>query len=139
MKKSKLIIILHSDEKDKINYALSIAATAAAIERETKLFFAGKTVNNLLDQKTLKYKNIISKFNFSNNKELLLANIELKTSFLICSGALDHNNINKENLRNDINWKITGLTEIISDNNSQIIFIYSYQEVCAHLNMFEYL
>jgi len=123
MKKKKLTIILYSDEEEKINYALSMAATAAAIERKTELFFAGKTVNNLLDQKTLKYKNIISKFKFSNSEELLSANIELKTLFLICSGALHANNISKEKLRNDINWKITGLTEIISNNNSQIIFM----------------
>jgi len=123
MRNNKLKIILHTDEKEKINYALSIAATAAAIERNTELFFSGKTVNNLLNQKTLKNKKIISKFNFSNNEELLLANIELKTSFLICSAALHNNHIKKEALRNDINWKITGLTEIISDNNSQILFI----------------
>jgi len=123
MKNSKLTIILHSDENEKINYALSIAATAAAIERHTELFFTGKTVNNILDTKNLKNKNINSKFGFSNSEELLLANIELNTSFLICSGALHNNNINKEMLRSDINWKITGLTEIISDNNSQILFI----------------
>ena len=123
MKKRKLTIILHSNEEEKINYALSITATAAAITRQTELFFTGKTVNNLLDQKTLKYKNIISKFKFSNSEELLLANIELKTLFLICSGALYDNDINKENLRNDINWKITGLTEIMSNDDNQLIFM----------------
>tara|TARA_B100000686_G_C16759390_1_gene957687 strand:- start:1622 stop:1993 length:372 start_codon:yes stop_codon:yes gene_type:complete len=123
MKKNKLTIIIHSDDKEKINYALSIGASAAAMDRTVELFFAGKTVNNLIDKKYLKSNNITSKFSYSNSSELLDANIELKTKFLICSGALHENKICKEKLRQDINWKITGITEIISNANSQLIFI----------------
>tara|TARA_B100000131_G_C17908313_1_gene529297 strand:+ start:327 stop:698 length:372 start_codon:yes stop_codon:yes gene_type:complete len=123
MKKNKLIIILNSNDEEKINYAFSISATASAIEREVELFFSGRTVNNLLNNEYLKTKNIITKFMFSNTNELLIANIELQTTFSICSGALNENNIDKNNLRKDINWKITGLTEILASHNTQIIFI----------------
>ena len=123
MIKNKLIIIVHSNEKENINYALSMSATASAIERKVVLFFSGKTINNLLNEESLKLKNIRYKFTFSNNNELLLANIELGTSFLVCSGALHTNKIDKKNLRKDINWKITGLTEILADSKNQIVFI----------------
>ena len=36
--KNKLIIILFSEENEKINYALGMLATAAALERPTELF-----------------------------------------------------------------------------------------------------
>ena len=123
MKKNKLSIIIHTNSDEKINYALSISAVAAAIDRKVELFFAGETVNNLVSEDILNAKNIHSKLTFSNSGELLNANKELNTRFLICSGALNENKIKKEDLRDDIKWNITGITEIIADDNSQIIFI----------------
>ena len=123
MKKNKLSIIIHTNSDEKINYALSISAVAAAIDRKVELFFAGETVNNLVSEDILNAKNIHSKLTFSNSCELLNANKELNTRFLICSGALNENKIKKEDLRDDIKWNITGITEIIADDNSQIIFI----------------
>tara|TARA_B100001540_G_C15183309_1_gene363034 strand:+ start:137 stop:508 length:372 start_codon:yes stop_codon:yes gene_type:complete len=123
MKKNKLSIIIHTNSDEKINYALSISAVAAAIDRKVELFFAGETVNNLVNEDILNAKNTHSKLTFSNSGELLNANKELNTRFLICSGALNENKIKKEDLRDDIKWNITGITEIIADDNSQIIFI----------------
>ena len=123
MKKNKLSIIIHTNSDEKINYALSISAVAAAIDRKVELFFAGETVNNLVSEDILNAKNTHSKLTFSNSGELLNANKELNTRFLICSGALNENKIKKEDLRDDIKWNITGITEIIADDNSQIIFI----------------
>ncbi|MBF87095.1 MAG: hypothetical protein CMP15_02900 [Rickettsiales bacterium] len=123
MKKNKLSIIIHTNSDEKINYALSISAVAAAIDRKVELFFAGETVNNLVSEDILNAKNKHSKLTFSNSGELLNANKELNTRFLICSGALNENKIKKEDLRDDIKWNITGITEIIADDNSQIIFI----------------
>ena len=123
MKKNKLSIIIHTNSDEKINYALSISAVAAAIDRKVELFFAGETVNNLVSEDILNAKNAHSKLTFSNSGELLNANKELNTRFLICSGALNENKIKKEDLRDDIKWNITGITEIIADDNSQIIFI----------------
>ena len=42
----KLIIILYSEEKEKLNYAMGMIATAAALERPTELFFSGKRINH---------------------------------------------------------------------------------------------
>ena len=123
MKKNKLSIIIHTNNDEKINYALSISAVAAAIDRKVELFFAGETVNNLVSENILNAKNTHSKLTFSNSYELLNANKELNTKFLICSGALNENKIKKEDLRDDIKWNITGITEIIADDTSQIIFI----------------
>ena len=123
MKKNKLSIIIHTNSDEKINYALSISAVAAAIDRKVELFFAGETVNNLVSEDILNAKNKHSKLTFSNSGELLNANKELNTRFLICSGALNENKIKKEDLRDDIKWNITGIMEIIADDNSQIIFI----------------
>ena len=123
MEKNKLSIIIHTNSDEKINYALSISAVAAAIDRKVELFFAGETVNNLVSEDILNAKNKHSKLTFSNSGELLNANKELNTRFLICSGALNENKIKKEDLRDDIKWNITGITEIIADDNSQIIFI----------------
>ena len=123
MKKNKLSIIIHTNSDEKINYALSISAVAAAIDRKVELFFAGETVNNLVSEDFLNAKNTHSKLTFSNSGELLNANKELNTRFLICSGALNENKIKKEDLRDDIKWNITGITEVIADDKSQIIFI----------------
>ena len=123
MKKNKLTIIIYTNSDEKINYALSLSATAAAIDRKVELFFAGKAVFNFLDEKKINSDKIFLKPAYSKIYELLNANIELKTKFLICSGALNENKIIKEDLRKDIDCNITGITEIISDDNSQIIFI----------------
>ena len=93
MKKNKLSIIIHTNSDEKINYALSISAVAAAIDRKVELFFAGETVNNLVSEDILNAKNKHSKLTFSNSGELLNANKELNTRFLICSGALNENKI----------------------------------------------
>ena len=47
--KDKLIIILFSGEKEKINYALGMLATAAALGRPTELFLTGKSIISFLD------------------------------------------------------------------------------------------
>ena len=49
--KNKLIIILFSEDKEKINYALGMLATAAALERPTELFLTGKSIKSFLDNK----------------------------------------------------------------------------------------
>ena len=123
MKKNKLTIIIYTNSDEKINYALSLSATAAAIDRKVELFFAGKAVFNFLDEKKTNSDKIFLKPTYSKIYELLNANIELNTKFLICSGALNENKIKKEDLRKDIDWSIAGITEIISDDKSQIIFI----------------
>ena len=123
MKNNTLIVILHSNEKERINYALSIIASGAAIGRNTELFFTGKSVTNLLTSDFLKKKKINSQFNFSNTNELLLASIELKTKFHACSGALADNKINKNDIRKDLKINLTGLPEIISNKNCQLLFI----------------
>ena len=66
MKKNKLSIIIHTNSDEKINYALSISAVAAAIDRKVELFFAGETVNNLVSEDILNAKNKHSKLTFSN-------------------------------------------------------------------------
>ena len=48
--KNKLIIILFSEEKEKINYALGMLATAAALERPTELFLTGKSIFSFLNE-----------------------------------------------------------------------------------------
>ena len=49
----KLIIILYSEEKEKLNYAMGMIATAAALERPTELFFSGKSVLSLINNNQL--------------------------------------------------------------------------------------
>ena len=111
---NKLIIILFSEEKEKINYALGMLATAAALERPTELFLTGKSIKSFLDDK-----------NYSISDELISSLLEFKTKMTVCSGALHENNIVESNLRKDINFNISGLTSILSPKNShdQIIFI----------------
>jgi peroxiredoxin family protein len=117
--KNKLVIILYSEEKEKLNYALGILATAAALGRDTELFLAGKSLFSFLKNKKK------SNLNYSNSNELLLAILELKIKFSICSGALVENKIKESNLREDIIFEITGLTAILAPKkqNDQIIFI----------------
>ena len=115
----KLIIILYAKEKDPLNYALSMIATAAALERPTELFFTGKSVLSLINN------NKFSNFDHKNSQELLLITLDLNTKISVCSGALSENNIKENELRNDINIDVTSLTSILSleNQNSQIIFI----------------
>ena len=117
--KKKLIIVLFSEEKEKINYALGMLATAAALERPTELFLTGKSIISFLKNKSN------SNLNYSNSYELLTSLIELKTKLTVCSGALTENNIKESDLRKDIIFNISGLTSILSPKNSndQIIFI----------------
>ena len=115
----KLVIILYSEEKEKLNYAMGMIATAAALERPTELFFSGKSVLSLISN------NQISSLSYKNSAELLMAITDLNTQFTVCSGSLSDNNITENELRNDIDIKITGLASILSSENqdSQIIFI----------------
>ena len=115
----KLIIILFAEEKEKLNYALGMIATAAALERPTEFFFTGKSFLSLIKNRK------ISNFNYKNSQELLLAILDLNTKLSVCSGALFNHNINEKDLRNDLNINVTGLTSILSSENedSQIIFI----------------
>lgn len=118
-KKKKLIVILYTEEKTKLNYAMGMIATAAALERPTELFFTGQSVTSLI----INNKN--SNFNYKNSEELLLAIIDLNTKLTVCSGALSDNNIKEKDLRSDIIINVEGLTSILSSENydSQIIFI----------------
>ena len=54
-----------------------------------------------------------------------MAITDLNTQLTVCSGSLSDNNITENELRNDIDIKITGLASILSSENqdSQIIFI----------------
>ena len=117
--KNKLIIILFSEEKEKINYALGMLATAAALERPTELFLTGKSIKSFLDDKGH------NSSDYSISDELISSLLELKTKITICSGALNENNIIESDLRKDIVFTISGLTSILSAKNShdQIIFI----------------
>ena len=117
--KNKLIIILFSEEKEKINYALGMLATAAALERPTELFLTGKSIKSFLDNKNY------NSSNYSISDELISSLLELKTKITVCSGALNENNIIESELRKDIIFNISGLTSILSPKNShdQIIFI----------------
>lgn len=117
--KNKLIIILFSEEKEKINYALGMLATAAALERPTELFLTGKSIFSFLN------KNDNRIVNYSNSDELLTSLIELKTKIAVCSGALAENKLKESDLRKDIDFDISGLTSIMSPKNSkdQIIFV----------------
>ena len=103
-KKKKLIVILYTEEKTKLNYAMGMIATAAALERPTELFFTGKSVKSLI----INNKN--SNFNYKNSEELLLAIIDLNTKLTVCSGALSDNNIKEKDLRSDIIINVEGLT-----------------------------
>ncbi len=117
--KNKLIIILHSADEDKINYALGILATAASLDRDTELFLTGKAIMSFLE------KDSKTKLNNTNSNELLKSIIELKTKISVCSGALHQNIIEVSELRKDISFNISGLTSILNQKNSrdQIIFI----------------
>ena len=117
--KKKLIIILYSEKKEKLNYAMGMIATAAALERPTELFFTGKSVLSLIDN------NKIYSLDYKNSSELLVAIIELNTKLTVCSGSLSDNKITENDLRNDIDIKVVGLATILSNENqdSQIIFI----------------
>ena len=117
--KNKLIIILFSEDKEKINYALGMLATAAALERPTELFLTGKSIKSFLDNKNY------NSLNYAVSDELISSLLELKTKITVCSGALYENNIIESELRKDIIFNISGLTSILNPNNShdQIIFI----------------
>ena len=117
--KNKLIIILFSEEKEKINYALGMLATAAALERPTELFLTGKSIKSFLDDKDH------NSSNYSISDELISSLLEFKTKITVCSGALKENKIIESDLRKDIIFNISGLTSILNPNNShdQIIFI----------------
>ena len=69
--KNKLIIILFSEEKEKINYALGMLATAAALERPTELFLTGKSIFSFLNESNN------SILNYSNSDELLTLRLVL--------------------------------------------------------------
>ena len=115
----KLIIVLYAGEKEKLNYAMGMIATAAALERPTELFFTGKSILSLI------HNNKISSLGYKNSSELLLAIIDLNTKLTVCSGSLSDNKITENELRNDIGITVAGLASILSSENqdSQIIFI----------------
>ena len=123
--KKKLTVIMFSYNKEKLNYGLSIICAAAAIDRPTELFFAGKNIFNILTFDYLKEINKKSFLSFSNSEELLISSMKLGTQFSVCSAAIDDNKIDIKFIRSDLEISISGLVSIVSEElkSNELLFI----------------
>ena len=127
-KNSKILLILFTSDFYKYYYALNLASTYRAINKDVTLFYSGYAINFLL-KKWKKYD--IKKINSKIQKqkmpsylEMINLCIELKIRFYFCKTAIDFVNINEKEFLDNLIIKSMALYQLVNKHkNDQTIFI----------------
>ena len=127
-KNSKILIILFTADFYKYYYALNLASTYKATNKDVSIFYTGYAINFLskywkkYDRK--KINNRLIKKKMPGYIEILGLCADLKVNFYFCNTALDFLNSSDTNFLHNINIKSTPLYKILNKyKNEQTIFI----------------
>ena len=119
--------ILQTNEFYKLHYAFAVAATALAMNRKVRMLFSMSAClvlkqhhadqygwyslieSAMIENKILKKKNIV------DFEELLASCFDLEVDIHICEMGLIFCSLNPEDIRKDMNYKISGLAEFLAD------------------------
>ena len=125
---SKILIILFTSDFYKYYYALNIASTFKATNKDVTLFYSGYAINFLskywekFDSNKMNDK--LKKNKMPDYLEILSLCAELKINFCFCKTALEFLKLNESDLFDKIKIKSTPLYQIIDEyKNDKTIFI----------------
>ena len=127
-KNSKILIILFTSDFYKYYYALNLASTYKAADKDVSIFYTGYAVNFLskywkkYDRK--KINNRLIKKKMPDHIEILSLCTDLKVNFYYCNTALEFLNSSESNFFGNINIESAPLYKILNKyKNEQTIFI----------------
>jgi peroxiredoxin family protein len=127
----KLSIIVFSGDYDRIHYALALASSAVAINRDVTLFFTMEGIRALLREDAdgapnwadREADNVAKKIGTA--AEMLSACIELGATFMVCEMGLRATDIDPKDLRDDISITTGGIVSFLNDasRHGQMIMV----------------
>ena len=127
-KNSKILIILFTSDFYKYYYALNLASTYKATNKDVTIFYTGYAINFLskywkkYDKK--KTNNRLIKKKIPDYLEVLSLCAELKVNFYFCNTALEFLNLSKTDLLDYISIQSAPLYQILNKyKDEQTIFI----------------
>ena len=127
-KNSKILIILFTSDFYKYYYALNLASTYKATNKDVSIFYTGYAINFLskywkkYDRK--KINDRLKKKKMPDYLEILSLCDDLKINFYFCNTALEFLNSSEANFLQNINIKSSPLYRILNKyKNNQTIFI----------------
>jgi peroxiredoxin family protein len=127
----KLSIIVFSGDYDRVHYALAMASSAVAIDRDVTLFFTMEGIRALLRDDaegapdwTAREADYAAK-KIGTADEMLSACIELGATFMVCEMGLRATGIELGDLRDDISITTGGIVSFLNDasRHGQMIVI----------------
>jgi len=125
-KRTRLSLILHSGDYDRIHYAFVIATTAAAIGRPVTLLFTNSAVRALTVDWEVKMDRAFSKTGVAKLSEMINSCVDLAVSFKVCQLGLISETLSIEDLRSDVHVELDGITSFLieaEDEKAQILFV----------------
>lgn len=118
MSVDKLSLVVFSGEFDRVHYALSMAAAAAATNRPTTLFFTMGAARALVDWRTLPGAEADADLRargLAGFEELLEACVALGATVMVCEMGLKALGIEASSLRADVPVTPGGIVTFLSD------------------------
>lgn len=127
----KLSIIVFSGDYDRVHYALAMASSAVAIDRDVTLFFTMEGIRALMRHDAEGAPDwSIQEADYTAKKigtadEMLSACIELGATFMVCEMGLRATGIDAADLRDDISIATGGIVSFLNDasRHGQMIVI----------------
>ena len=117
----KLSIIVFSGDYDRVHYALAMASSAVAIDRDVTLFFTMDGIRALLPEDAAgapgwadREADHVAK-KIATLAEMLSACIELGATFMVCEMGLRASGIDANDLREDITIATGGIVSFLND------------------------
>ena len=125
---SKFLIIAFSNDLYKFHYALSMASSIKAVNKNVSVFISGYACNYIRKNwKDYDTKNLNQKFknkNMGTIEDIFIYCKELNLDLFYCKTALDFLDISKEDITDLINIKSIGFYSILNSyKDEQIVFI----------------
>ena len=125
---SNFLIIIFSEDSYKFHYALSMASSLKAIDKQVTIFVTGYACNYISADWEKSYNknlnNRLKKKKMPSIKELFSYCKDLKIKFYYCTTAMDFLEVDTLNLNKCLNIKPIGMYSILSlHKEDKIIFI----------------
>lgn len=109
-----LVLALHDGQHSRIHYALTLAATSAAVSRPVTLFVAGDAIAFLaLGWKATKFDDLCKAARVATFAELKHTLIDLKVPIFACEQALWLAGMSEDCLDPALNVEVTGSLHLI--------------------------
>ena len=139
----KLSVVVFSGKFDRVHYALVMASAAAAIDTPVTLFFTMEAVRNILKpeadgQPTWGTQTTtmcletgadmdagFKEHGVADFETLLMSCRELGVKFMVCEMGLKAMDLQREDIREDLNIELGGVVTFLNDANKDgsVIFI----------------